>query len=272
MAHYEGTQIMAHTNEALTNGAGMHSLPATPLARPDVARAERRGIPEVILAESKSVAQVIAIARQFLTSTGRALISRLPDAMYAEVAAALPDAEPLRYPLAHALRLTLPDTAPPTPGGGHIGILTAGTSDIPYADEARFIAEAMNCRVTPIFDVGVAGVHRLFDPLDALITDGADAAIVAAGMDGALPSLVAGLVPFPVIGLPTPIGYGMGGAGEGALLSMLQSCSPGLVVVNIGNGIGAGAVAALIANRVAQARVTGNSDMTGARLTEMLAD
>ena len=257
---------MAHSNETITTGVGAQSLPATPLARPDVARETRRGIPEVILAESKSVAQVISIARQFLASNGRALISRLPDAMYAEVIAALPEAEPLRYPLARALRLTLPDAPAPTPGGGHIGILTAGTSDIPYADEARFMAEAMNCLVTPIFDVGVAGVHRLFDPLNALVTTGADAAIVAAGMDGALPSLVAGLVPFPVIGLPTPIGYGMGGAGEGALLAMLQSCSPGLVVTNIGNGIGAGAVAALIANRVAQARQGTTTTVTGAHM------
>ncbi len=261
---------MTDGNEMTTHGDGAQSLPATPLNRPDLDRATRRGIPEVILAESKSVDQVIAIARQFLTSTGRALISRLPEAMVHQVIAALPEAEPLRFPLARALRLTLPGTPPPTPGG-HIGILSAGTSDIPYADEARFIAEAMGCLVTPIFDVGVAGVHRLYDPLNALITNGADAAIVAAGMDGALPSLVAGLVPFPVIGLPTPIGYGMGGQGEGALLAMLQSCSPGLVVVNIGNGIGAGAVAALIANRVAQARHVSTAVLTAAQLAEAAA-
>jgi len=261
---------MAYGNETITNGDSGHSLPAMPHNRPDLVRETRRGIPEVILADAKSVEQVIAIARQFLASTGRALISRLPDAMYPQVAAALTEAELLHYPLAHALRLTLPGTPPPTPGG-HIGILTAGTSDIPFADEARFIAEAMGCRVTAIFDVGVAGVHRLFDPLNALITNGADAAIVAAGMDGALPSLVAGLVPFPVIGLPTPIGYGMGGQGEGALLAMLQSCSPGLVVVNIGNGIGAGAVAALMANRVAQARHATFPGVTDAQVAEVAA-
>ncbi|MBA3824775.1 MAG: nickel pincer cofactor biosynthesis protein LarB [Ktedonobacterales bacterium] len=259
---------MAHGNETITHRDGAQSLPATALDRPDLDRATRRGIPEVILADSKSADQVIAIARQFLASTGRALISRLPDAMLPQVVAALPEAESLRFPLSHALRLTLPGTPPPT-SGGHIGIITAGTSDIPYADEARFIAEAMGCQVTCIFDVGVAGVHRLFDPLNALITNGADVAIVAAGMDGALPSLVAGLVPFPVIGLPTPIGYGMGGQGEGALLAMLQSCSPGLVVVNIGNGIGAGAVAALIANRVATVRHASPSDATAAPFVEV---
>jgi len=262
---------MAHGNETTTNGTNGQSLPATPLARPDLDRMARRGIPEVILAEAKSVEGVIDIARQFLANTGRALISRLPDTMFPQVVAAFPHAESLHYPLAHALRLTTPDTPPP-PLGGHIGLISAGTSDIPYADEARFMAESMGTRVTCIFDVGVAGVHRLFEPLNALITAGADAAVVAAGMDGALPSLVAGLVPFPVIGLPTPIGYGMGGQGEGALLAMLQSCTPGLVVQNIGNGIGAGAVAALIANRVAQARHASAPDATAGQFAEAVVN
>lgn len=234
-------------------GPDGQALPAEPLARPDFARATRRGIPEVILAESKTVAQVIAIAQAFLERSGRALISRLPSAMMEEVIAALPQAVPLRYPLARALRLSMPGTSSPATGG-HVGIITAGTSDIPTAEEACFIAEAMGCRVTTIFDVGVAGVHRLFAPLEALVASQVDAVVVAAGMDGALPSLVAGLVPVPVVGLPTPVGYGLGGGGEGALLAMLQSCAPGLVTVNIGNGIGAGAFAGLIANRVAEAR------------------
>jgi len=138
--------------------------------------------------------------------------------------------------------------------GGHVGIVTAGTSDLPAADEARVIAEAMGCTVRMVADVGVAGLHRLFPPLAALLTWGADALIVAAGMDGALPSVVAGLVPLPVVGLPTMIGYGAGGQGEAALLSMLQSCAPGLTVVNIDNGIGAGVAAARIANQSAAAR------------------
>jgi len=108
--------------------------------------------------------------------------------------------------------------------------------------------------VTCIYDVGVAGLHRLMEPLRNLLADEVDAIVVAAGMDGALPSVVAGLVPVPVIGLPTSIGYGMGGKGVAALLSMLQTCAPGLSVVNIDNGIGAGITAALIANRVAEAR------------------
>lgn len=227
--------------------------PTGPQARPDFQREQRRGIPEVILAQTKTNTQVISIARQFLDRTGRALLSRIASEMAEAVVAALPDAIPARYDIARALSLTLP-TYHPNQTGGHVGIITAGTSDIPAAAEAQFIAEAMGARVTTIFDVGVAGVHRLFEPLNDLIADGVDAIVVAAGMDGALPSVVAGLVPVPVIGLPTSVGYGMGGKGEAALLAMLQSCSLGLVICNIDNGVGAGSSAALIANRAAEAR------------------
>jgi NCAIR mutase (PurE)-related protein len=142
----------------------------------------------------------------------------------------------------------------PRSTGGQVAVISAGTSDIPVAEEAALIASEMGCQVTCIYDVGVAGLHRLFGPLGELLSRGVDAIIVVAGMDGALPSVVAGLVPVPVIGLPTSIGYGMGGKGVAALLSMLQTCAPGLSVVNIDNGVGAGITAALIANRVAQAR------------------
>ncbi len=138
--------------------------------------------------------------------------------------------------------------------GGRVGLISAGTSDIPCAEEARLIAEAMGCVVVPVYDVGVAGLHRLFQPLQSMLAEGVDVIIVAAGMDGALPSVVSGLVDVPVIGLPTSIGYGLGGGGVGALISMLQTCAPGLTVVNIDNGVGAGATAALIANRVAHTR------------------
>ncbi len=229
------------------------ATPVTPHVRPDLTREARRGIPEVILAETKTAAQVIASARLFLGSVGRALVSRIDPALAAEVIAAVPDAMPRRYEAARALSLAMPGFAP-VATGGRVGVITAGTSDLPYAEEARFIAEAMGCEVSLVCDVGVAGVHRLFGPLDTLITAPVDAIVVAAGMDGALPSLVAGLVPCPVVGLPTPIGYGLGGQGQAALLAMLQSCSPGLTVVNIGNGIGAGSFTALIANRLAEAR------------------
>ena len=116
------------------------------------------------------------------------------------------------------------------------------------------VAAEMGCEVVAFYDVGVAGIHRLAEPLRALREPPVDVIVVAAGMDGALPSVVCGLVDVPVIGLPTPIGYGLGGEGVAALMTMLQTCAPGLTVVNIGNGVGAGATAALIANRVAAAR------------------
>jgi NCAIR mutase (PurE)-related protein len=113
----------------------------------------------------------------------------------------------------------------------------------------------MGCEVHTVYDVGVAGIHRLWEPLQHLLAEvQVDVLIVAAGMDGALPSVVSGLVDVPVIGLPTSVGYGYGGQGEAALLSMLQTCAPGMSVVNIDNGIGAGAIAGVIANRMAQAR------------------
>jgi NCAIR mutase (PurE)-related protein len=133
-------------------------------------------------------------------------------------------------------------------------VLTAGTSDVPIAEEAAVVAHEMGCAVSTTYDVGVAGLHRLFKPLQKLMDDDTDVIIVAAGMDGALPSVVAGLVSVPVIGLPTSVGYGMGGKGVAALLTMLQTCAPGLTVVNIDNGVGAGATAALTANRMARLR------------------
>jgi NCAIR mutase (PurE)-related protein len=157
------------------------------------------------------------------------------------------------HEVARAMVIYRPDYVP-VRTGGHVGVISAGTSDVPVAEEAALIAEEMGCQVTCIYDVGVAGLHRLFEPLRDLLAHDVDVVIVAAGMDGALPSVVAGFVPVPVIGLPTSIGYGLGGKGVAALLSMLQTCAPGLSVVNIDNGVGAGITAALIANRVAHAR------------------
>jgi hypothetical protein len=132
---------------------------------------------------------------------------------------------------------------------GKVGIISAGTSDIPVAEEARVTTEVLGCKTITAYDVGVAGIHRLFPPLEDMLKEEVACIIVVAGMEGALPTVVKSLVDIPVIGVPTSIGYGYGGKGVSALMTMLQSCSPGLVVVNIDNGFGAGCAAVLIAKR-----------------------
>ena len=219
----------------------------------DFGRERRKGIPEVILGENKTDTQILSIAHAFIQATGRALISRMRPDVFGRLHDEFADCHIILREPARAAAIYRADSSP-AKTGGRVGLISAGTSDIPYAEEARLVAEAMGCVVTPIYDVGVAGLHRLLQPLQSLLAEGVDAIVVAAGMDGALPSVVSGLVDVPVIGLPTSIGYGLGGKGVAALLSMLQTCAPGLTVVNIDNGVGAGATAALIANRVARAR------------------
>lgn len=221
--------------------------------RPDPGREWRKGAPEVILGEAKDVSQIISMAQGLLSETGRAIISRVRPELIAQIKSVFHEYPVCIREAARAIVIYSP-TYKRALTGGHVGIISAGTSDIPVADEAALIAEEMGCRVTCIYDVGVAGLHRLFKPLRNLLLDNVDVVIVAAGMDGALPSVVAGLVPVPVIGLPTSVGYGFGGKGVAALLSMLQACAPGISVVNIDNGVGAGITASLIANRVAHVR------------------
>jgi NCAIR mutase (PurE)-related protein len=222
-------------------------------ARPDIRRDDRTGAPEVIYASGKDLNQIEALVQTFLERKGRAIVSRIGD----ETAARLIDHYRPTHQLRHSRRgqmlvVRASDFQPPV--GGRLGIITAGTSDLPVAEQALIIAEEMGCSVTLVSDVGVAGIHRLFGPLQRMLEDEVDAIVVAAGMDGALPSVVSGLVDVPVVGVPTSTGYGIGGRGLAALLSMLQTCAPGLSVVNIDNGVGAGVTAALIANRVARAR------------------
>jgi len=145
-------------------------------------------------------------------------------------------------------------TYKPRRSGGRVGILTAGTSDIPIAEEAEVIAREMGCETRSFYDVGVAGIHRLFEPVRGLLKWEADVILVVAGREGALPTVVAGIVDVPVIGVPTSRSYGFGEKGLAALAAMLQSCSLGMAVVNIDGGVGAGAVAALVANRVGEYR------------------
>lgn len=240
-------------SQALRVSAQMQPSPAIEQTRPDPGREQRKGAPEVVFGATKETAQIISMARGLLEGTGRAIISRVPPAKRDAVQAEFREYDVRIREAAHIMVIYSPKYARKSTGG-HVGVISAGTSDIPVAEEAAVLAEEMGCRVTYIYDVGVAGLHRLIGPLRNLLADEVDVIIVAAGMDGALPSVVAGLVPVPVIGLPTSIGYGIGGHGLAALLSMLQTCAPGLSVVNIDNGVGAGITAGLIANRVAQAR------------------
>lgn len=238
----------------------MNNLPSlyAESARPDFARQARKGVPEVISAERKSTEQSLDIIRRFLEATGRAIVSRVPPDLEIRLRTEFVGQADLEWlPAPRAAVLRRPGVEPP-PACGRVGIVTAGTSDLPWAEEAAMLCREMGCQVHCVHDVGVAGLHRLWEPLRHLLeVVQVDVLVVAAGMDGALPSVVSGLVDVPVIGLPTSVGYGMGGRGEAALLSMLQTCSPGLAVVNIDNGIGAGAMAGLIANRMASARAGG---------------
>lgn len=240
-------------------------------ARLDVGRALRKGVPEVIYAAGKSDTALAAITVRFVGEVGMALVSRLSAEraptleaavrsaeVEARTSAASADVEMIVAYNAEAgiFEVTAPWYVGPLPGGV-VGLLTAGTSDIPLAEEVALVARHMGCVVHRAYDVGVAGVHRLIEPLATMIRAEVDIYVVVAGMEGALPSVVAGLVDAPVIGVPAPTGYGLGGDGIAALYSMLQSCSPGMLVVNIGNGVGAGAAAGLIARRACRRTADG---------------
>jgi NCAIR mutase (PurE)-related protein len=219
-------------------------------ARLDLGRTRRRGLPEVVLASGKRPQDVARLVLTLASEQGQGLASRLvPEHWTAlEEAASAAGCELQRYE--HAARALRPGFRP-EPRPGRVGILTAGTSDLPVAAEARMVVEACGMEARLEADLGVAGLHRLLGPLAEVMAFDPDVLLVAAGMDGVLPGVVAGLVDVPVIGVPVPTGYGAGGGGEAALLTMLQSCSTGLVVVNIGNGVGSGAAAVLIAGRAA---------------------
>jgi pyridinium-3,5-biscarboxylic acid mononucleotide synthase len=211
----------------------------------DVSRAARKGVPEVVFAEGKSDEQLSGIVARFLEHAPVVLCSRVSDAQAAALAGAVSAA--VEHDPRSRVVVVRREDAPPPQVRGAVGVLAAGTSDVAVAGEAVAMIRAMAVDAVTAFDVGVAGLHRLAAPLEQMRAAGVAALVVAAGMEGALPSVVAGLVDVPVIGLPTSSGYGFGGRGEAALMGMLQSCSPGLAVVNIDNGIGAGATAALIA-------------------------
>ena len=235
-------------------------------ARLDLGRYMRRGIPEVVLAPGKTPAETARLVITLAEHQGQGLVSRMSEAHRAAVVEGAGVAGLQVVPYSNSARVLSAGFAP-EPIAGKVGLLTAGTSDVPVADEARMVVEACGLESMLEADLGVAGLHRFVGPLAATLEWGADVIVVAAGMDGVLPGLVAGLVDVPVIGLPVSTGYGRGGAGEAALGTMLQSCSTGLVVVNIDNGVGAGSAAVLIASRAASARTVkaGASDAASPR-------
>ena len=208
-------------------------------ARVDHHRALRQGFPEVVLGLGKSPAQIAAIAREIVSRGSTLLVTRADEQAFEAVRAAVPgatfDAQ------ARIISLRQGDVAP---GKGTILVIAAGTSDLPVAEEAVLTAELMGNAVERLYDVGVAGLHRLLGEQARL--DSARVIIVIAGMEGALPSVVAGLVSVPVIAVPTSIGYGASFGGIAALLGMLNSCASGVSVVNIDNGFGAANIASLI--------------------------
>ena len=211
-----------------------------PYATVDHHRALRNGYPEVIFAEGKTAGQVIGIAERIAEHGDGFLATRVPAAMHGPIAARFPNVV-----LNEVARTAwLAPASPPPAGRGTVLIVTAGTSDIPVAEEAAVTACALGNRVERLTDVGVAGIHRVLAQGDALAK--ASVVIVVAGMEGALASVVGGLVAAPVIAVPTSIGYGASFGGIAALLGMLNSCASGVTVVNIDNGFGAACAASRI--------------------------
>jgi len=213
----------------------------------DHARSARRGIPEIIFGESKEPTVLAQIVEVVMENRDLLIVSRVTEAHYKAIKERMGDQDEVRW--SERACMIIVDRREQVPKRGMVGIMAAGTSDISIAEEAREVCQAMGCKVMTAYDVGIAALHRVLAPLMEMIESGCDVLVVVAGMEGALASVVSGLVDVPVIGVPCSVGYGMGGKGEAALMSMLQSCSPGLVVVNIDNGVNAGATAALIARR-----------------------
>lgn len=249
-------------DEALSELRGLQLDELSGRARLDLGRYLRRGVPEVILAAGKKPRETATLVIAMAERQGQGLVSRMTRAHQAAVREAALAAGMTLIEHSASARVVRAGFVP-QPIHGNVGILTAGTSDVPAAEEARMVVEACGLDVRLDADLGVAGLHRFIGPLSAMLEWGADVLVVAAGMDGVLPGLVAGLTDLPVIGLPVSTGYGRGGAGEAALNTMLQSCSTGLVVVNIDNGVGAGAAAALIATRASMAKAQGRRRRRG---------
>jgi pyridinium-3,5-biscarboxylic acid mononucleotide synthase len=234
----EGTTKPAEAFERIA--AALREQPYEDLgfAKIDHHRSIRQGFPEVVLGLGKTPDQIAKIAMQIVEHGHPLLVTRADEAAWNTVKAVVPQAE--YHELAHCI--TVKGDCPP--GKGTIALCTAGTSDQPVAEEAAVTAEILGNTVDRMYDVGVAGIHRVLAHRDRLSS--ARVVIVVAGMEGALPSVVAGMVGVPVIGVPTSVGYGASFGGVAALLGMLNSCANGVSVVNIDNGYGAGCIASMI--------------------------
>ena len=221
----------------------LRSLPFEDLgfAKVDTHRSLRKGFPEAVYCPGKTDAQIVEIVRRLALNASVILATRAAPKTFERVRKAL-QGSPVAYH--EAARLIVVGTLPKR-RKGLVAVVTAGTSDVPVAEEAALTAEAMGTRVDRIYDVGVAGVHRILERRKRL--EKARVIVVVAGMEGALPSVVSGLVEAPVIAVPTSVGYGASFDGLAALLAMMNACSPGVAVVNIDNGFGAGYLAAMIA-------------------------
>lgn len=219
------------------------------IAKFDIKREDRTGFPEAVFSPSKDYEDLIAIIKNYLKSSDNDLIiTKLSDERYEKI---LNDLGKDSYIFDYNKRaqiLVIRKEIIKKEAIAKIGIITAGTSDINIAEEARVIVEEGGCEAITSYDIGVAGIHRLFPQIAHMVKEGVRVFIVCAGMEGALPSVVAGLVDVPVIAVPTSVGYGVGEGGRVALDAMLQSCAPGIAVVNIDNGFGAGVFALTIVN------------------------
>jgi len=217
-------------------------------AKIDIGRKQRRGIPEVIFGENKELVELKKIIKKVIKKSNSILISRIRKEHYLKIVS-FAKKNKLQIMVGKKTTSVLLYKKKIKKTGGKVGIISAGTSDIGVAEEARLMCQSMNCECYCSYDVGVAGLHRIFPFIKELVKKEVDSIIVVAGMEGALATIVSSLVEIPVIGVPTSVGYGYGEKGIAALASMLQSCALGLSVVNIDNGIGGGAIAANIANR-----------------------
>ena len=218
-------------------------------AKIDLGREARKGIPEVIFAERKENSEVKKIIKKVLEKTNAIVVSRIPKKNYQDICNYCKKNN-LKISTGQNCTTILIYKKPVEKTKGKIGIITAGTSDIGIAEESRLMCESMNCSCITSYDVGIAGLHRIFPVLKKFVKSGVDAIIVVAGMEGALASVVSSTVNVPIIGVPTSMGYGFGEKGTSALMSMLQSCSLGIATVNIDSGIAAGILAIIIIKRI----------------------